>query len=96
MGVIKEPEIEQEWQKHKPKINNNLITVKILINKVLFKLTLIDTGCECYSIVNKNLTIKLRLPRVKIPLKPITGFIKENTKESGVEITEIAKFFINI
>ena len=88
--------MEQEWQEYKPKINGDLITIKILINEVLFKPTLINTGCECYSIMDKNLVIELRLPRVKIPPKLITGFIKENTKEPWVEITEIAKFFIDI
>ena len=96
MGAIKEPVIEQEWQEYKPKINSNLITVEILINGVLFKPVLINTNYECYSIINKDLIIELQLPRVKIPLKPIIGFIKENTKEPWVEITEIAKFFINI
>ena len=57
---------------------------------------LIDTGCEYYSIVDKDLITKLQLPRIKIPPKPITGFVKENTKEPGVEITEIVKFFIDI
>ena len=77
-------------------MDGNLIIVKILINKVLFKPILINTGYKCYSIVDKDLITELRLPRVKIPLKLITGFIKENTKEPWVEITEIAKFFINI
>ena len=62
-------------------MNGDLITVKTLINGVLFKLMLINTGCEYYSIVNKDLSTELRLPRVKIPFKPITGFIKENIKE---------------
>ena len=77
-------------------MDSNLIIVKILINKVLFKLVLINIGYKCYSIMNKNLITELRLPRIKIPLKPITGFIKKNTKEPWVEITEIAKFFIDI
>ena len=62
-------------------MDNDSITVKVLINGVLFKPVLINTGYECYSIVDKNLITELRLPRVKIPLKPITGFIKENIKE---------------
>ena len=77
-------------------MDNNLIIVKILINRVLFKLVLINTGCEYYSIMDKNLITELRLLRVKILLKSITGFIKENTKEPWVEIIEIVKFFINI
>ena len=96
MGATKEPVMEQEWQTYKLKMDNNLITVKILINRVLFKPALINIGCECYSIVDKDLVTELRLPRVKIPPKPITGFVKENTKEPWVEITEIVKFFINI
>ena len=40
--------------------------------------------------------MELRLPLVKIPLKPITGFIKENIKEPWVEITKIVKFSIDI
>ena len=96
MGATKEPVIEQEWQEYKPKMDSNSIIVKTLINGVSFKPALIDTGCECYSIVDKDLITELRLPRVKIPPKPITGFIKENTKEPWVEITEIAKFFIDI
>ena len=46
--------------------------------------------------MDKNLITRLRLPRVKIPPKPITSFVKENTKEPGVEITEIVKFSIDI
>ena len=46
--------------------------------------------------MDKDLMIKLQLPRVKIPPKLITGFIKENTKKHGVEITEIVKFSIDI
>ena len=42
---------------------------------------LINTGCKYYSIMDKNLITKLRLPRVKIPFKSIIGFIKKNTKE---------------
>ena len=77
-------------------MDSNLIIVKVLINGVLFKPVLIDTGCECYSIVDKDCITELRFPRVKIPFKPIIGFIKENTKEPWVKITEIAKFSINI
>ena len=88
--------MEQERQEYKPKINGDSITVEVLINGVSFKLTLINTGCEYYSIMDKDLVTELRLPRVKIPPKLITGFIKENTKEPWVEITEIVKFFINI
>ena len=62
-------------------MDNNSITVKILINGVLFKPVLINTGYEYYSIVDKDLVTELRLPRVKIPPKPITGFIKENIKK---------------
>ena len=81
MGAIKEPVIEQEWQKHKPKINSDLITVEVLINGVLFKPVLINTGYECYSIVDKNLIMELRLPCIKLPPKPIINFVKENTKK---------------
>ena len=88
--------MEQKWQKYKPKMDSNSITIKALINEVLFKPALIDIGCKCYSIMDKDLITELRLPRVKIPPKPITGFIKENTKEPWVKITEIAKFFIDI
>ena len=77
-------------------MDSNSITVEVLINGVSFKPTLINISYKCYSIVDKDLITELRLPRVKIPLKPITGFIKENTKEPWVEITEIVKFFIDI
>ena len=73
-------------------MNDDLITVEVLINKVLFKPVLINTGCKFYFIMDKNLITKLRFLRVKIPLKPIIGFIKENTKEPWVEIIEIIKF----
>ena len=46
--------------------------------------------------MDQDLITELRLPRVKIPLKPITGFIKENIKEPFVEIMEIRKFYIDI
>ena len=77
-------------------MDGNSITVETLINGVLFKPALIDIGCECYSIVDKDFVTELRLPRVKILLKPIIGFVKENIKELWVEITEIVKFFIDI
>ena len=96
MGATKEPVIEQEWQEYEQKMDSNLITVEVLINGVSFKPALINIGYECYSIVDKDLITELRLLRVKIPPKLITGFIKENIKEPWVEITEIAKFFIDI
>ena len=96
MGAIKEPVMEQEWQEYKPKMDSNSIIVEILINKVLFKPTLINTGYKYYSIMDKDLITELRFPRINIPPEPITGFIKENTKEPWVEIMEIAKFSIDI
>ena len=81
MGATKKPVMEQKWQKYKPKMDNNLITVKILINRVLFKPTLINIGCKYYSIVDKDFITELRFPRIKIPPKLITGFIKKNIKE---------------
>ena len=81
MRATKEPVMEQKWQKYEQKINGNSITVKTLINGVSFKPTLINTNYKYYSIVEKDLITELRLPRIKILLKPITGFIKENTKE---------------
>ena len=77
-------------------MDGDSITVEILINGVLFKPALINTGCEYYSIVDKDFVTELRLPRVKILPKSIIGFVKENTKEPKVEIMEIAKFFIDI
>ena len=77
-------------------MDSDLRIVEILVNRVLFKPVLINTCCECYSIVDKDLVTELRLPRVKIPFKSITGFVKENIKEPWVEITEIVKFFIDI
>ena len=77
-------------------MDGDLIIVKVFINGVLMKPTLINIGYKYYSIMDKNLITELRLPCVKIPPKPITGFIKENTKEPWVKITEIVKFFINI
>ena len=77
-------------------MDGNLITVEVLVNRDLFKPALLDTSYKYYSIVDKDLITELRLPRVKIPPKPIISFIKENTKEPWVEITEIVKFFINI
>ena len=62
-------------------MDNNLIIVKGLIYKVSFKPVLINTGYKYYSIINKDLITELRFPRIKIPPKPIIGFIKENIKE---------------
>ena len=77
-------------------MDKNSITVKVLINRVLFKPILINIHYKYYSIVDKDLIIKLRFPCIKIPPKSIIGFIKENIKEPGVEIIKIAKFFIDI
>ena len=62
-------------------MDGDLIIAEVLINGVLFKPALININYEYYSIVNKNLIIELRLPHIKIPLKPIISFIKENIKE---------------
>ena len=77
-------------------MDGNSITVEVLINGVSFKLMLMNTGCEYCSIVDKNFVIELRFPRIKIPPKLITGFVKKNTKKPGVEIIKIVKFFIDI
>ena len=61
-------------------MDSNLIIVEVLINGVSFKSALINTGCEGYSIMDKNLIMELRLPRIKILPKPITGFIKKTLK----------------
>ena len=62
-------------------MDSNLITVEVLINKVLFKPMLINTGYKCYSIMDKDLITELRLLCVKILFKPIISFIKENIEE---------------
>ena len=77
-------------------MDGDLITVEVLINGVLFKPVFIDIDCECYFIVDENFITELWLPRVKIPLKPIIGFVKENIMEPLVEIIEIVKFSIDI
>ena len=77
-------------------MNGDSITVEVLINGVSFKSVLINTGYEYYFIMDKDLITELRLLRVKIPLKLIIGFIKENIKEPWVKITEIIKFSIDI
>ena len=40
-------------------MDGNLIIIEILINRVLFKPTLINTGYKCYSIVDKDLITEL-------------------------------------
>ena len=70
--------------------------MEILINRVLFTSVLINTSYKYYFILNKDFITELKIPRVRIPLKPVMGFIKKNTKEPGVEITKIAKFSNNI
>ena len=44
--------------------------------------------------MDKDLITELRLPRVKILPKSITGFIKENIKEPWVKITELRNFLL--
>ena len=58
-------------------MDSDLIIVEILINGVLFKPVLINTGYKYYFIMNKDFIIELRLSRIKIRLKSITGFIKK-------------------
>ena len=77
-------------------MDGDSIIIEVLINGVSFKPILSNTDCECYFIVDKDFITELKFPRIKIPLNPIIGFIEENTKEPWVEITEIAKFFIDI
>ena len=43
-------------------MNNDLIIVKVLINRVSFKPILINTGYEYCFIVDKDFIIELRLP----------------------------------
>ena len=77
-------------------MDSNLITVEVFINGVLFKPMWINTGYECYSSVDKNHLIELRLLSVKILPKSIISFIKENIKEPWVESIEIIKFSMDI
>ena len=76
-------------------MDGNLIIVEVCINRVLLKPVLISTCYKYYFIVYKDLVIDLQLPRVKIVLKPIISFVKENTKKPLVEIMEIIKFSID-
>ena len=62
-------------------MDSDLITVKVLINRVSFKPVLINTGYECYFIVDKDIIMKLRRLRVKVLLKLIISFVKENIQE---------------
>ena len=62
-------------------MDGDWITVKVLINGILFKPALININYKYYFIMNKDLITELWLPRVKIPPKPITDSIKENIKE---------------
>ena len=62
-------------------MDSNLIIVKVLINGVLLKSALININCEYYFIMDKDFITELRFPRVKVPPKPIIGFIKENIKK---------------
>ena len=39
--------------------------------------------------MDENLITELQLPHVKILLKPIINFVKENTKEPRVEIIKL-------
>ena len=77
-------------------MDGDLIIVKVLINGISFKPMFINISYKYYFIVDKDLIIELRLPRIKIPPKSIIGFIKENIKEPWVEIIEIVKFSIDI
>ena len=47
-------------------MDGDLIIVKVLINRVLFKFVLINTGCKCYFIVDKDFITELRFLCVKI------------------------------
>ena len=47
-------------------MDSDLKMVKVSINRVLFKHMLINIHYKYYSIMDKNLVIKLRLPCVKI------------------------------
>ena len=58
-------------------MDNNLIIVKILINAVSLKFMLINTSYDCYFVMDKDLITELRLSRVKILPKLITGFIRK-------------------
>ena len=64
-------------------MDSELITVEVLINRVSFKPTLINTGCECYSIVDKNLVMELRLPRIKIPLNRLQALLRKTLRNLG-------------
>ena len=58
-------------------MDNNLIIVEVLINGILFKPALINTGYEYYSIVNQDLITELRLPRVKSRLNRSRALLRK-------------------
>ena len=62
------------------------ILLSVLVNREFFARSLINTGCEIYSMVNAKFAAKCKLPRIQIEPRTINGV----SGGTGWKIEEVA------
>ncbi len=61
------------------------ILLSVLVNREFFARSLINTGCEIYSMVNAKFAAKCKLPRIWIKPRIINGV----NRKTGWKIEEV-------
>ena len=49
------------------------VLLSVLVNREFFVCSLVDTGCEIYSMVDAKFAAKCKLPRIRIEPRIING-----------------------
>ena len=68
------------------------LLMSVLINQEFFARSLVDMGCEIYSIINTKFTTKCKLPRIQIKPHTINGV----SGGTGWKIKEVVYAELNI
>ena len=53
-----------EWKGFSQHIEKDSVLLSVLVNREFFARSLVDTGCEIYSMVNAKFAAKCKLPRI--------------------------------
>jgi hypothetical protein len=88
--------VAKGWSRVREKMNRNLVYTDIILQNNLGTSALIDKGCQCYAMINRDLAQGLGLCFVSYEKREVKGassFIKSSNIEGVVAFRmEIAGF----
>ncbi|OAQ57979.1 Pol [Purpureocillium lilacinum] len=68
------------WAAFKPQMRSNSVLVDTRINRGHRARALVDSGCDCYAVIDEALVKRLRIPFVDSKLRKIGGFSEAATE----------------